>query len=190
MRNHGLPYRMEYTAQLIIATLVLLVDIKLITDSILLLFDPDWTWWQAKKQFYADHATLLAFAVVVVSTAGSLFFSEILGWTPCKLCWIQRIFMYSSVFILAWSMWRGDQPNGLNYAAMLSVPGSLVAAYHVGLHQFERFLPAATCGAGEVSCAASYTFWYGYITIPMMALTGFLAVLALYWVKTSYDANH
>lgn len=173
---------MEYTAQLILATLVLLVDVKLVTDTVLLLLKPDYGWWTKKKAFYVSHATKLAFAVALLSTLGSLFFSEILGWTPCKLCWLQRIFMYSSVFVLGWSLWRSDQPTGLEYAAMLSVPGALIAAYHVGLHQFERFMPATACGAGEVSCAASYTFWYGYITIPTMALTGFLAILALYWV--------
>jgi disulfide bond formation protein DsbB len=177
---------MEYTAQLIISTLVLLVDIKLIADSLLLLFDPDWSWWQAKKSFYKRHATKLAFLVALASMLGSLFFSEVLGWSPCKLCWWQRIFMYSAAFVLGYSWWRSDHPVGLNYAAVLSVPGALIAAYHVGLHQFERFMPATACGTGEVSCASSYTFWYGYITIPTMALTGFLAILALYWI-TKYE---
>jgi disulfide bond formation protein DsbB len=179
---------MEYVAQLIIATLVLLVDIKILVDSALLVWNPSWTWWTMKKRFYANHATKLAFLVALTSMAGSLFFSEALGWTPCNLCWWQRIFMYSSVFVLGWSWYQREAEVGLRYASLLSVPGALVAAYHVALHQFERFVPAA-CGAGEVSCAASYTFWYGYITIPMMALTGFLAILGLYWAKTVYDAE-
>lgn len=174
---------MQYTANLIIATLVFLVDIKLVTDGILVAVNPDWSWWQSKLSFYKRHATKLAFAAALASMLGSLFFSEVLGWTPCPLCWWQRIFMYSSVFVLGWSMWRNDQPVGLTYAAVLSVPGALIAAYHMGLHQFERFLSSAACGAGEVSCEASYTFWYGYITIPTMALTGFLVILAFAWIS-------
>lgn len=171
-----------YSVELLLATLVFLVDIKLIADTVLVLTNPRWSWWQAKQSFLVNHATKLAFAVTLASMLGSLFYSEVMGYTPCSLCWWQRIFMYSSVFILGQAWYTGDR-NGLDYAATLSVPGALIAAYHVGLHQFERFMPEAACGAGEVSCAANYTFWYGYITIPTMALTGFLAVLALWWVR-------
>ena len=38
---------------------------------------------------------LLSLAAVV----GSLSFSEIVGFPPCELCWIQRIFMYPQAII-------------------------------------------------------------------------------------------
>jgi disulfide bond formation protein DsbB len=174
---------MEYISRLIASTLVLLVDIKLVTDGILLLIDPSWSWWQAKKTFYARHAPKLAFVVALTSVAGSLFFSEIIGWPPCELCWWQRIFMYSAATVLGYSLLNQEGSIGLRYAAVLSAPGVLLSSYHVVLHQFERLVPEVTCGAGEISCSLSYFVSYGYITIPTMALTGFLAILALYWVS-------
>ena len=37
---------------------------------------------------------LIAWLQAVVATFGSLFFSEVLKYPPCVLCWYQRIVMY------------------------------------------------------------------------------------------------
>ncbi len=36
----------------------------------------------------------LVFLLSLTATSGSLYMSQILGWTPCMLCWIQRAFIY------------------------------------------------------------------------------------------------
>jgi Disulfide bond formation protein DsbB len=45
-------------------------------------------------RFVADYGVALAFCIVVAATGLSLFYSEILGFEPCTLCWVQRIFLY------------------------------------------------------------------------------------------------
>src|SRR5437870_4857275 len=42
----------------------------------------------------------IAFVVAAVTTAGSLYYSESAGFTPCELCWYQRIVMYPLVVVL------------------------------------------------------------------------------------------
>jgi disulfide bond formation protein DsbB len=41
-----------------------------------------------------------ALIVAATAMAGSLFFSQVLGWLPCEMCWYQRIAMYPLVFLL------------------------------------------------------------------------------------------
>ena len=41
-----------------------------------------------------DAALWIAFLVAATATAGSLYFSEVADFTPCRLCWFQRIAMY------------------------------------------------------------------------------------------------
>ena len=42
-----------------------------------------------------------AWGIAAVATAGSLFFSEVMGLPPCILCWYQRICLFPLVVILA-----------------------------------------------------------------------------------------
>src|SRR4051812_48996267 len=42
----------------------------------------------------------LAWGVAAIATAGSLFFSEISQFIPCRLCWFQQIGMYPLAVIL------------------------------------------------------------------------------------------
>ena len=46
------------------------------------------------------HARILSFIIALTATVGSLFFSEIAKFTPCILCWWQRIFMYPQVILI------------------------------------------------------------------------------------------
>ena len=45
----------------------------------------------------APFATRAAAAVAVVTTLGSLYYSQVIGWLPCELCWYQRICMFRSI---------------------------------------------------------------------------------------------
>lgn len=122
------------------------------------------------------HALGLMLIVALTATLGSLFLSEIAGWTPCLLCWYQRIVMYPQTVILALAFWRKDR-NVAIYILVLSLIGLLIAAGHYGEQIWAMLHPAdplTPCDDTGVSCARTYTFRYGYITVPMMALTAFV----------------
>lgn len=51
----------------------------------------------------------IALIQALVATLGSLFFSEAMKLTPCKLCWLQRIFMYPLVFIITVGIIKKDK---------------------------------------------------------------------------------
>ena len=121
-------------------------------------------------------ALWLAFVVSLTATAGSLFLSEVARFTPCALCWYQRIAMYPLVIILGIAAWRGD--GGVRrYVVPIAAIGAIVAAYHVALQRLPG-LPSGTCSL-DVPCTAIYVERFGFVTIPVMALVAFLAILAI-----------
>lgn len=119
----------------------------------------------------------LAWAQALVATTGSLFFSEVLGFVPCVLCWYQRIAMYPLVAVLAVGIVRRDRRMHA-YALPLSVVGLVVAAYHNLLYIGVIPEAVSACRAG-VSCTTRYFEWFGFITIPLLSLTAFAAITTL-----------
>src|SRR5438046_1262732 len=79
--------------------------------------------------FFAKHALRISFLVALVATLGSLFYSEIAHFEPCKLCWYQRILMYPQSLLLAIAYGKKDKNIGI-YSIVLSSLGIVIALYH------------------------------------------------------------
>ena len=105
---------------------------------------------------------------------GSLFYSIIIGFQPCTLCYWQRIFMYPMLFLASLSLIKKDKLDS-SYLLMLSGIGSLISIYHIYIQFTPNPLPCSMTGQG-VSCSENWVLEYGYITIPVMALTCFLNI--------------
>jgi disulfide bond formation protein DsbB len=116
----------------------------------------------------------LAFATALVSMLVSLFYSDIIGYEPCKLCWLARIFMYPQVFLLGMALWKKERGIA-DYSIVLSVIGAAISGYQL-LLQF-GITSAAPCAATAVSCTKIYFEYFGYVTIPVMAFTAFLLMI-------------
>ena len=119
----------------------------------------------------------LSFGLATVATAGSLYYSNILGYEPCRMCWFQRIFMYPLVLILGIGILFKDD-NVTDYALPLTMIGLPIAFYHALVQRYAQF-QSSGCSVLSVSCSTEYTFHFGYITIPVMAFTAFLGILIL-----------
>ncbi|MES2223956.1 MAG: disulfide bond formation protein B [Patescibacteria group bacterium] len=136
-----------------------------------------------------DNGFKLAFMAALISTFGSLFYSDILGYEPCKFCWFQRIFMYPQTILLGIALWRKDW-NMYFYSITLSVIGGLIAFNHYILQTTgSSIIPCSAVGQ-SVSCSKVFVMHLGYITIPFMALTGFtLMTLAMVFYKQTHEAS-
>ncbi|MBI2105451.1 disulfide bond formation protein B [Candidatus Woesearchaeota archaeon] len=121
---------------------------------------------------------LFGLVVSMIATLGSLFYSEILKYPPCVLCWWQRIFMYPQFLIFGFALLKKDKKI-FNYSILLSFVGAGIALYHY-LIQIGA-LRASSCDVVgySSSCAEKFFLSYGYITIPMMALTAFILLIFL-----------
>jgi disulfide bond formation protein DsbB len=120
----------------------------------------------------------LAWLLSMISTLGSLFFSEIMLLPPCVLCWYQRICMYPLVIILLIGFWTQDQKI-LRYASPLAIIGWLISIYHNLLYY--NILPKSASPCMQViSCTTVQIQWLGFITIPFLSFTAFTFILILF----------
>lgn len=140
--------------------------------------------WQA---FVLEYAPYFALVVALTATLGSLFFSEIRQFEPCRLCWFQRIFMYPLSFITLVGVIKQDESIS-DYVLPIALVGWFIAIYHIGM-QF-GFIEVSTACTG-VSCGATYIKWLGFITIPVLSFTAFTLILSTLglqrWVLSRLD---
>jgi disulfide bond formation protein DsbB len=133
-----------------------------------------------------DVAVELAAAVAVVCTLGSLYLSEIANFRPCRLCWVQRGFMYPTALILIAAL-VSRRRMLVWVAGALALGGLPVSIFH----RWEQ-------AAGDVGsfcdptnpCSARWVNHFGFVTIPTMAGVGFAGILSLvllhlFWRRTT-----
>jgi disulfide bond formation protein DsbB len=124
-----------------------------------------------------DGAALwIAFLVAAVAMAGSLYFSEVANFVPCRLCWFQRVAMYPLAVILLIAAVRGDR--GVRwYAVPLAAVGACISVYHY-LVEWHPQLEGNACDPTN-PCSLVWFREFGFITLPLMALCGFVAIIVL-----------
>jgi disulfide bond formation protein DsbB len=134
--------------------------------------------WKRYKPIMIKNANYLGFIIALVSTLGSLYLSEIKGFTPCIFCWYQRILMYPLTIIFGASIFW-DARDVYKYVLPFSIIGMLMSSYHYYMQLNPN--PFASCSAVgfSVSCSDTFVMHFGYITIPFMALTGFTLITFL-----------
>jgi len=131
-------------------------------------------WATATIDAFSPLARPLAAAITTTSMLGSLYFSEIVNYVPCRLCWYQRIMMYPLAVILIVAALRRDGKIGW-YAVPLAAIGASISTYHWFLERFPN-LDSGACDA-TVPCEFIWFEQFGFVTLPFMAFTGFLAVI-------------
>ena len=117
----------------------------------------------------------ICWLIASVSTLGSLFFSEIMDFPPCALCWYQRIFMFPLVIIFFVGLFPFDK-RIIRYALPLAIIGWGFAFYHYLL--YSGIIPESIqpCSQG-VSCSETYLDLFGFLTIPMLSLISFSIII-------------
>ena len=127
--------------------------------------DPDWT------------LLFLGWLIACISTLGSLFFSYVMEFAPCVLCWYQRICLFPLVITLARGLFPLDR-HVIKYALPLAALGWLLAAYHNLL--YAELIPAdmQPCGKG-ISCTEEHIELFGFLSIPLLSLVSFTTLVSI-----------
>jgi disulfide bond formation protein DsbB len=119
----------------------------------------------------------LAWLVALASTLGALFVGEVLGQTPCLLCWYQRIAMFPLALILGIACLRGDTAIA-RYALALAAAGALLAGWHVAVYTGLLPTEIEPCSAGP-SCRGANMTILGGLPLPYLSLGAFAAICTL-----------
>lgn len=135
-----------------------------------------------QTSIFAWTVLFMCWLVVSVATLGSLYFSEVMQFAPCVLCWYQRICLFPLVVILPAGLFPVDK-GVVRYALPLSLVGWLTAAYHNLLYTGVIPPSLQPCSKG-VSCTEEYITFFGFLTIPLLSLVTFSIVIALLLLAT------
>lgn len=126
---------------------------------------------QAKQQ---GCLLYIAWVVSLIAMLGSLYFSEIKGYIPCELCWYQRILMYPLTLILGIGTFQNDI-SVKKFVLPLSIVGGSISFMHYLEQKIPGFGGIKPCVSG-VPCNAQYINWFGFVTIPFLALVAFVII--------------
>jgi len=132
--------------------------------------------WRVARDTHGTTALLAAGLVALVMMGGSLYLSEVADFPPCRLCWYQRIAAYPLGPILGLAWFRRDRAVR-PYALLLAGAGTVISLYHVLLERF----PSLETGACEIDnpCTVRWVERLGFMTIPTMALIGFVTIATI-----------
>jgi disulfide bond formation protein DsbB len=139
--------------------------------------------------FLQNYGAYLALVPALTALLGSLYYSEIAKFIPCTLCWYQRILMYPLSLIIVIGIIKRDEflPH---YVLPFSIVGIFVSSYHYLIQQGVFGAPAA-CAAG-IPCDMRWVNYFGFVTIPFMALTAFVMITvimaATHWAERQEPA--
>ena len=118
--------------------------------------------------------------IAMAALFGSLFFSEVMGLKPCVLCWYQRIFIYPLAVLFLVGMFPLDR-SVVRYTLPLAVIGLGFAIYHYLL--YSGYIPESLQPCSEdLSCAEINLELMGFVTIPMLSIFSYSAIIALLFI--------
>jgi len=112
----------------------------------------------------------IAAVVAVVTTLGSLWFSESAGFVPCRLCWFQRIAAYPLAVVLPLAAWRRDSQIR-RYVLPLLLGGLAISTYHY-VGEWNPGILGDSCAA-DVPCSVPYFRQFGFVSLAAMAWVSF-----------------
>jgi disulfide bond formation protein DsbB len=130
-----------------------------------------------------DSSLWLGGVVALVTTAGSLYYSLGAHFTPCELCWYQRICVYPLSVVLLLAAWRRDL--GIwRYGLPPALVGIVIAAYH---SQLQAFPKQATFCAVNNPCTIRYVWQFGFVSLPLMDLAALTFITAMLLVARDHE---
>ncbi|TCS96695.1 disulfide oxidoreductase [Hazenella coriacea] len=141
----------------------------------------------AKSELLERYGLYFSWLIALFATGGSLYFSEIMGFGPCTLCWVQRIFMYPLVVILGIASYRNDRQI-ITYVLPLTLIGGCIALFQYLQQKIPALASAVPCKVG-VPCNFEYINWFGFVTIPFLSLTAFTLITIILWLSRASNPN-
>lgn len=118
----------------------------------------------------------LVFLVTGGAMFGSLWFSEKIGFAPCKYCWYQRIAMFSLAVLSLVAAIRRDKGFSV-YALTGASVGLAISTYHYLLEWFPS-IQSGACSV-DVPCTAVWFREFGFVSLAFMAGCAFIATIVV-----------
>jgi len=129
-----------------------------------------------KKEDQYNLYLILQLFVVLASIFGSLFFSEIMKFVPCNLCWYQRLCVYPMAFIIMTGLYLKSKDT-VQFLLPFTATGLFISIYH-NLVYYKVITIIVPC-TESAPCTQQQLNWFGFVTIPLLSLLTFILLLTL-----------
>ncbi len=118
--------------------------------------------------------------VTLASATLTLLYSEIFGFIPCGLCWLQRVFLYPLPIVMAVALVRGVRERVVaDIGITLASLGAFVALYQHYLQMGGTELVACPTAGVGADCARRILFEFGLVTFPLLSAIVFVFVIVV-----------
>ncbi len=122
----------------------------------------------------------LTWLITLIVLLTTLYFSNVLGFPVCPLCWYQRICIYPLALIIGIATFRNDGD-----IALYTIPMTLIGMAFALLQYIEQivptFRPMLVCGQGA-SCHMMHIHYFGFITLPLLSLIACIIMTFLLFI--------
>lgn len=154
----------------------ILLNVLLVVFIVVTLFDLRLREWLHER--VGTHGTLVALGIVSASLVGSLFYSQVAGFSACLICWLIRAMLYPQIVLLAWYLYGPKNHRWLmTVSLIMSIFATALSLYQILL----QVGAAPDIGCSLVpslgSCETEYFRIFGYINIASMSLISSLALV-------------
>jgi disulfide bond formation protein DsbB len=129
---------------------------------------------------------LAQFIISLASIFGSLFFSEVMKFPPCNLCWYQRLFIYPIALIILSGLYLKSKDTN-KFVTPFAFMGLMFSAYH-NLIYYKIIQVIVPC-TDSAPCTAQQLNYLGFITIPLLSLLAFVALIILNIVTIQIESK-
>lgn len=169
----------------ILALITVFLQVILVVLLVLFFFKED----SLILKFFGRYGIHLVFLISLGGVILSLVYSEIFGFTPCGLCWLQRAFLYPQLILSGIAIIKKEGFIIADYLISLSVVGSIVALYQHYLQMGGMEIVGCPVVETGADCAKRILLEFGYITFPMMSFTIFAFIMILMMIVGKYTRD-
>jgi disulfide bond formation protein DsbB len=161
-----------------------IAGLAMLAVTFILIFDYVWNNQKIYNQFVSQYVWVIIMLATIGGAGTTLLYSEILGFIPCSLCWLQRVALYPQVFLVLTAFKLKDTKQFPLYGIVLSIFGLIVAVYqyiYQALPQELHDSGLMPCLAdGSADCSKKVMELFGFVTFPFLSAVTFAFLIILY----------
>ncbi len=136
------------------------------------------------RRFIQSYVWMVLALVLGGGVASTLLYSEVFGFVPCSLCWLQRIALYPQLLMVGGAFKVKDYTFFPLYGMVISAFGLVVAVYHYIYQMVPK--EVLTSGAlpcladGSADCADKVMNVFGFVTFPLLSAITFAFLIVVF----------
>ena len=152
--------------------------------TLVLIFDYFFNNQNIYLKWFSPYIWLIIIPATIGGVTTTLLYSEVFGFIPCSLCWLQRIALYPQILLSLIAFKLKDVKHFPLYGMALSTFGLITAVYHYIYQSLPQeihesgLLPCLADGSAD--CSKKVMEVFGFVTFPFLSAVLFLFLIILY----------